>query len=209
MPDYRAHFGSRGMTFARPILFVQNKFTVEALRGPINYLPLRSLSDLFERTADHFEVVYSRPRSMPVSAGYTDDDNDYCDYPDFGVARRYPHVTVLEDLCLESGAPYNETKLEILAKAHLFVGVQGGGAHLLACFGNSLLLVLHYFGHEYPHAYALGPYKYLAEQPPLLLLARRPWQVERGVDLVAACRPRDGDLWLARSTLPTFRQLRF
>jgi hypothetical protein len=208
MPDYRARYRSQGASFPRPVLFVQNKFEVEDSRGPINYLPVQALDKLFERTADRFDVVYSRPRALPRASGYTADDNDDCDYPDLQVARRYGHVTVLEDLCRQTGAPYNLTKLEILAKSRLFVGVQGGGAHLLACFGDSLLLLLHYFGNEFPHAYALGPYKYLATPAPLLLLARRHWHFERGVELIGAMRPGGDDLWLDRETLPTVRRLR-
>jgi hypothetical protein len=186
MPDYRSRYAGQGMEFDRSVLFIQNKFTVEWGRGPINYLPLDPLARLFELTAERFDIVYSRPRSLGTDVGYSSDHNSHCDYPDLEIARRFKHVRILEDLCAATGDDYNQTKLEILAKSHLFVAAQGGGAHLLACFGDSLLLLLHLQGEEYPHAYAAGPYKYLAANPPILLLARDHDQFVLGVELMGA-----------------------
>jgi len=209
MPDYRSRYRDQGLAFAKPLLFVQNKFCVEASRGPINYVPLHELEALFERTAGLFDVVYSRPRALPRAAEYTVDMNEDCSYPDLPLARRFGHVTSLEDLCAENNKPYNLTKLEILSKCHLFVAVQGGGANLLANFGQSLLLVLHYYGHEYPHAYKLGPYKYLATPAPVLMLARRHSQFERGVQVFTSIRPGSGRLWIDRGSIRTLSHLRF
>ncbi|HZC17504.1 MAG TPA: hypothetical protein VE309_12150 [Caulobacteraceae bacterium] len=185
-PDYRSRYRGQGPTFARPVLFVQNKFCLEWGRGPINFLPLNLLARLLSRASARFDIVYSRPRPLRREVGFTPDNNAYCDYPDIALVREHPNVTILEDLCERTGAPYNLTKLEILAKSNLFVAVQGGGAHLLACFGNSLILLLHYIGDEDPHAYQAGPYKYLANPAPTLLLARDHARMESGVDLICA-----------------------
>jgi hypothetical protein len=69
--------------------------------------------------------------------------------------------------------------------------------------------MLHKFGLEYPHAYARGPYKFLATPPPVLLLARRQTHFDRAVELIGSIRPRGDDLWLDRGALKTARQLRF
>jgi hypothetical protein len=191
-PDYRSHFKGRGRTFDRPVLFVQNKFTVEWDVGPINYLPLILLQKLFQRSADRFHVVYSRPRDSIEGKGYTADDNSSCEYPDIAMARQFEHVEILEETCLATGADYNTTKLEILAKTHVFVATQGGGAHLLACFGNSILLILHRRGAEYPHAYTSGPYKYLSDPPPLLLLAQTDEALAEGLKVVVTASVRNG-----------------
>jgi hypothetical protein len=207
MPDYRARYRGQGRTFERPVLFIQNKFTVERWQGPLNYLPLNLLAQLC-RCSERFDVVYSRPRPLRGDNDYTVDENVECDYPDLAIVRKAPGVLVLEDWCESAGLPYNQTKLEILAKAHLFVAVQGGGAHLLACFGNSLLLLLHREGREYPHAYRSGPYKYLADPPPLLLLARSFEQLERGVDLVGATRIEQGEILVDAGFAPVLDELR-
>ncbi len=207
-PDYRTRYASQGSTFARPVLFIQNKFSVEWGRGPINYLPLRMLVALFQLSEDRFDVVYSRPRATPPGGDYSADHNTACDYPDFAIAGEFGKVLVLEDFCASAGVPYNQTKLEVLAKSHLFVGVQGGGAHLLACFGSSVLLVLHNLGEEHPHAYAHGPYKYLADPPPTLLVATDYDQLAMGVDLIGALRQGPTGLQLDAAWVPGLEKLR-
>ena len=191
VPDYRAAFAGQGPAFAREVLFIQNKFTVEWGRGPINFMPLDALSALFD-LSDRFDIVYSRPRAMPGRADYAADDNSFCDYPDLALARSRQGVLVLEDHCEATGADYNLTKLQILARTHRFAAVQGGGAHLLAYFGRSVLLLLHRKGQELPHAYRAGAYRYLAAPPPLLLLARDYGAFDAGVPLLAAWRPEAG-----------------
>lgn len=209
MPDYRQRYASQGLTFRRPVVFIQNKLTVEFSRGPINYIPISCLERLLTLTAPNFDVVYSRPGAAPIAEGYTVDLNEFCDYPDLSAIRRFDHVLELEDYCAKTGADYNLTKLEMMAKSRVFVAVQGGGTHLMAYFGNSLLLLLHYFGFEYPHAYAFGPYKFLAEPSPLLLLARRHKHFERAIELIGSIRPDGDELWVDRSALRTVSQLRF
>lgn len=41
------------------------------------------------------------------------------------MARRFPEGVKLEDLCADTGAPFNQTKLEILAQSHIFAAAQG------------------------------------------------------------------------------------
>jgi hypothetical protein len=207
--DYRSYYRDRGRTFAKPVLFIQNKFTVEWGMGPINYLPLKALKALFGLSVDRFHVVYSRPRENIIGAGYTPDINNvHCEYPDIALAREYENVEILEETTLREGSDYNATKLEIAAKAHVFVASQGGGAHVLACFGNSLLLVLHREGAEYPDAYASGPYKYLSDPPPLLIVARDNEQLLKGTKIVGATTVENGKPVVADRELPLIDELR-
>ena len=202
-PDYRRHFRKTGPQLKRPVLFVQNKFTVEWDAGPINFMPLRSLHQLLSQTSGKFDIVYSRPYGKP--AGYSFDHKADSDYPDRSVIKQYSHVTDFEETCLSSGADYNLAKLEVLAKSHLFVAVQGGGAHLLACFGDSLMLVLHLDGKEYPHAYQYGPYKYLAKNPPKLLVAKSLIAFEQGIGVVANVTIDGAQFVMPKSTRNIFR----
>lgn len=184
-PDYRKQFAASGRTFNRPLLFVQNKFNIEWDIGPINFMPLNSLSMLLNITANKFDVVYSRPRAG--LRGYSMDHNTFCDYPDRALIQRYPHVLDFEESCEVSGDNYNQAKLEMLSKSHLFVAVQGGGAHIIACFGNSLFLLLHHHAgrdEEYPHAYQHGPYKYLSKHPAKLMVARNHEDFHAGVQVM-------------------------
>jgi hypothetical protein len=183
-PDYRTFYGKRGRRFDRPILFVQNKFSVEWQSGPINYLPLNVLEHFLPLAIKRFHVIYSRPGAKLDGLGYSHDRNQSCDYPDLQVVRSVPGVELFEEMCLRDDLDYNATKLEILAKAHHFISVQGGGAHLMAYFNNSALLVFHRRGPEYPDAYRRGPYKYLSNPSPLLLIARNTQQLLSGLDVI-------------------------
>lgn len=179
-PDYRTHYLSSGMKFERPIIFVQNKFTIDWGVGPINFIPVVALERFLHEAGRRFDIVYSRPGSFAATEGYSADWNIALNYPDADILSRSPGVHHLERMCAEGGLDYNRTKLEILAKSKLFIAVQGGGSHVLACFGDSLLLLFdregseHFApdGHEYPHAYRRGPYKYLAKVPPTLIVPR-------------------------------------
>lgn len=207
-PDYRSHFKDRGRSFDRPILFIQNKFTVEWNTGPINYLPIFAIERLLRLSVNRFQVIYSRPRVTSDGTGYTGDSTRICEYPDLPLVRSFDNAIVLEEMCVDEGLDYNQAKLEILAKTHLFVSVQGGGASVLAYFGDSLMLVLHREGREFPHAYAKGPYKYLADPPPLLLVARDNHQLEDGIKIFAAASVEGGRPMLAKQTEPLVEALR-
>lgn len=208
-PDYRTHYRSQGRKFERPILFIQNKFAVEWKAGPINYLPLNLLQMLLEKASRTFDVVYSRPRTMPDALGYTADVNTHCEYPDLAIVRSFPDVLILEDFCVETGSPYNLTKLEILAKTHHFAAVQGGATHLLACFGDSMLLLFHRRGDEDPHAYASGPYKYLSTPPLGVLIARNKQQLGQGIHLLTALRHKvGGGFQIPRAMTATLNDMR-
>jgi len=204
-PDYRQHFRQAGRQFQRPVLFIQNKFTVEWGEGPVNYIPLKSLHRLLHLTADKFDVVYSRPRER--AAGYSADDNPPCDYPDHAITRQFTHVIDFEEDCRANARNYNQAKLEVLAKSHLFVAAQGGGAHLLACFGDSLLLLLHNAGEEYPHAYQHGPYKYLSAPPPRLLVAQDTDEFQSGVEVIGHAQIQDSKLLLPASAMDVVKKL--
>jgi hypothetical protein len=193
-PDYRRHYAPSARVFARPTLFIQNKFAVEWNRGPINYLPLLDLRLLLTIARDRFQVVYSRPGAMRPSDDYSHDHNDFCQYPDLALIDQFPEVLVLESMARQEGRPYNEVKLEVLAGAHLFCAVQGGGAHVLAAFGDSLLAILHRRGAETRIAYERGPYTYLSPVPPTLIVARDDDQLTKAVRTFerVKVRPRRG-----------------
>jgi hypothetical protein len=208
IPDYRQRYRTEGKTFERPVLFIQNKFCVEWHIGPINYIPLYVLQQLFALAGDRFDIVYSRPRRMQERSEYSTDDNADCEYPDLVTAKLFPNVTVLEDFCVETGLSYNLAKLQILAKSHLFIAVQGGGAHLMASFSDALMLLLHREGQEFPHAYATGVYKYLATPPPILMVAHNSVQFARGASLIANVGHVGGRFEIGEKWLPVLEELR-
>ena len=207
-PDYRAFYGKKARTFSRPVLFIQNKFAVEWGIGPINFLPLDSLESILAVASDRFQIVFSRPRASRENSDYSNDHNDYCDYPDLNLVRRTPGALILEEVAAAEQRPYNEVKLEFLAGTHLFLAVQGGGAQILAAFGNSLLAILHRQGGEYPHAYRDGAYKYLSDSPPELLVARSNSQLCFVIEIIASAKIADGHVSSELATSRRYAKMR-
>ena len=70
------------------------------------------------------------------------------------------------------------------------------------------MLLLHYQGEEHPHAYASGPYKYLASPPPTLMVARTHDQLVLGASLMAEVQVEGGQLRFDAKWRPTFDALR-
>lgn len=198
-PDYRAQFSQRPIALKRPTIFIQNKFTVDFKEGPINYIPLRSLQRLLERSQGKFDLVYSRPQDG--IRNFVDDKNYYCEYPDRSLVRLFPHVMDLETHVAKNDLDYNDFKLRVLAQCYLFVAVQGGGSHLLACFGDSFLAMLHRLGPEYPHAYKNGPYQYLSANPPKMLIAQSTLDFELAISLILKAEWKDGKVHLPEDSM--------
>lgn len=200
-PDYRTHYARRGMTFQRPVIFIQNKFTIEWNIGPVNYIPVRSLLEFLEQAKSRFTVVYSRPGSAAnAPIGYSRDRNRELGYPDGRLTEKFPDLIHLERMCADQALDYNQTKLELLAKSNLYIAVQGGGAHLMAAFGHSLMLMLDREenlgreGREYPHAYQHGPYKYLSKVPPKLLVTRSFQDYIEGMEMMLQVKLEAGSI---------------
>lgn len=198
-PDFRTYYLESGLEFPRPVIFMQNKFNIEWGAGPINFMPLKALKNFFESTKERFTIVYSRPGTF-TNNGYTKDHNIELNYPDLEIIKQFHHVIQFEEYCAMYSKNYNQTKLEILAKSNLYVAVQGGGAHLMACFSGGLILLLDRSedlsqeGREYPHAYQFGPYKYLSSPSPELLVARNFSDFNAGLELLSQAKLEDDNI---------------
>jgi hypothetical protein len=207
-PDYRRRYALGHLKFERPVLFIQNKFTVDFEGGPLNYLPLSALRYVFETLSVRFDIVYSRPRRMERDVGYVEDHNSFCDYPDMALARSYSGVFVLEDYCEGTGRPYNETKLEILASSHVYICCHGGGANAMACFSGSLMILFERESLEYPFAYMRGHYKHFANPAPVLLLARSHKTLRSCLQALHGVRVEAGEVWVSRAAARTMAAAR-
>ena len=80
--------------------------------------------------------------------------------------------------------------------------MQGGSAHILAAFRNSLLAILHRHGAEFSHAYRLGPYKYLSNDPPELLIARNDAELDNAIKVFASANVVDDKVVFDTSEFP-------
>ena len=151
------------------ILFIQNKFCVEWDEGPINFLSLDLLHQIFEKTKGKFNVVYSRQGilSNESALGISIDHNQELNFADLELCTNYPHVKVLEKRRFGDLRPYNSRKLYWINKAFLLAGVQGGSNYPWAYLKKDAL-ILHKQGRETEFSYEQGFYRYLSN-PPLAL----------------------------------------
>jgi hypothetical protein len=69
----------------------------------------------------------------------------------------------------------------LLARCYRFISTQGGGAHQIAMFSGSLLVVLHRRGFEENWAYYPGYYSFIAPVPPLLAVCRSDSELMRAL----------------------------
>lgn len=139
--DYRSQ---NQLSAEKETVFIQNKFTVEWMKGPINYLPLIFLHYLFSTYAEKYNFIYSRP-GLKTNETYSVDENTFCDYPDLSVVRQYG-VTVFEEYCENKN--YNQEKIELLSKTKKIISVQGGGSYIFPMYSNSDIFILHIEGDE-------------------------------------------------------------
>jgi len=151
------------------VLFIQNKFCIEWDEGPINFLSIDLLHQIFEKTKGRFNVVYSRQGilSNDSALGISIDHNKELNFDDLELCEKYPHVMVLEKRRFGDLRPYNSRKLHWINKAFLLAGVQGGSNYPWAYLKKDAL-ILHKRGRETEFSYEHGFYRYLSN-PPLAL----------------------------------------
>jgi hypothetical protein len=156
---------------------IHNKHNDEWHRGPVNHIPLTTLARLFHSLSEHNTVVYIRHGVSPPSHGFSDDHNTPQPFDETPLLQRYPQVFAFDELYrqhLSQGGSQdvNTFKNVIYSRCYRFVSSQGGGAHQIAMYGGSLLVVLHRSGAEELWAYAGGYYGFMANIPPIRAICR-------------------------------------
>jgi hypothetical protein len=125
--------------------------------GPVNFLSLDVLQQIFEKTEGKFHVVYARQGilSNDSKLGISIDHNTEVDFGDLALCQKYSHVRVLEKRGFADFRSYNSRKLLCINKAFLLVGVQGGSSYPWAYF-NKDAIILHRRGRETEYSYQFG-----------------------------------------------------
>lgn len=183
-PDFRRMFLSFPLSksfedrlIERPLLIVHNKYTDEWNSGPINHISLETLDRLFSDFSTMFTVVYIRHGIRRLGHGYVADENTIMAFDDASVLAKHPEILLFDDLFethrIETGASdVNAFKNALCSRSFRFITSQGGGAHHLAYFSGSAMVILHRQGLEEEMAYADGFYSYLANPSPIRLCCR-------------------------------------
>jgi len=201
-PDLRQRFGEFPFPEALceprlPLLLIHNKHNNEWDSGPCNHISLAALEVLFDVLKDRFTVVYLR-HERRHDESFAMDHNTPLPFDDDALLARFPEVLCFHALQDEYrarfGGDMNTFKNCLLSRCRRFISSQGGGAHHIAMFSGSSMLVLHRRGQEAEFAYRSGYYRFMAPEAPALrvcgdeaelMQAAREWVVDEA--LGSAC----------------------
>jgi len=197
-PDLRTRFRSLPLDPAleegAPLLVLHNKYNEEWGRGPVNFIDTDTLDALFGMLKRDFRLVYVRHGLHPLPPGFSQDRNRLLDFADAEVLRDHPEVLAFDDLFAAHRASgqtnsVNAFKNALYARCHRFITVQGGGAHHIAMFRGSLMVVLHRQGMETRLAYGdEGYYSFMANPAPIRAICRRTEDLPRAAGAFSGSR---------------------
>jgi hypothetical protein len=184
-PDLRRRFATLpdlgvGQEFwpgdERPLLVIHNKYNHEWDGKPVNFIAPATLDRLFARLKGRFRLVYVRHGMAPPPPDFSGDEMNQLPFDDAGVLARHPGVATFDALFDAYRARVgqegvNGFKSILYARCRCFITVQGGGAHQIALFSGSLMLILHKRGREAEWAYGDGYYGFMANPAPLRAVA--------------------------------------
>jgi len=192
-PELRTKFRVLPLTpeipaFERPILIVHNKHTIEWSAGPVNHIPLSVLNDIFTMLKGRFTIIYIRHGIGVKDPGYSDDEQSHRTFLDRAVLDSHPEVLCFDDLYAAHRAAggsqdLNTFKNVLFSRCQHFISSQGGGAHHIAFFSRSLLVILHRRGSEELWAYGPGYYGFLSADPPTRAICRTDDELVRTLPL--------------------------
>jgi hypothetical protein len=216
-PDLRQKFRSLPLipdveSTNRPLLIIHNKYNNEWSLGPVNYIPLATLDTIFRVLKQDFTIVYTRHGMGGAGPGYTEDHNDPSPFEDRALLFNHPEVLCFDDLYAahvsQCGAQdINTFKNVLYSRCHRFVSSQGGGAHHIAMFSGSILVVLHRSGSEERWAYGNGYYGFMAPVPPIRAICRTDDDLIRSLSLFANSTVVDDRLLLSAGSETRLAQL--
>ena len=87
---------------------------------------------------------------------------------------------------MKQGGPIdvNLFKNVLYSRCHKFITSQGGGAHQIACFSGSLIVILHRDGRENEMAYSRGYYSFVSNPSPIRLICRTEQELIDALDVM-------------------------
>lgn len=181
-PDLRHKF-SRLPLVTQPdltnkrLLVIHNKHNNEWDRGPVNHFPKITLERLFHTLCPTFTVVYIRHEMGTVPTSFSQDHNLAEPFDESDLLARHPQVLTFQSLYQShrnhgGNQDVNTFKNVLYSRCYHFISSQGGGAHQIAMYSGSLLVILHRAGREESWAYGDGFYGFMTHVPPLRAICR-------------------------------------
>lgn len=128
------------LSFEKPVLVIQNKYSIEWFQGIYNFFPVEVLEEIFQLFQDRYQIIYIRPRGREKN--YYRDENQIQKFPDYKVIKKkYKKVLTIEDFWWKlRKLDFNQRQFALHACAERHISVSGGNACLAAYFGGDLLM---------------------------------------------------------------------
>ena len=131
-PDLKSHYLERfQIKKDKPFLVVSNKIQNEWGRGPVNYLSVDVLRQIFELCKDKFNIVYNRPSVDDI----VNDDTLQESFGDRKLVREM-NIPTMQNYAEEYDLDYNTTQMAVMSNCNHFISTQGGNSALSAYFGG-------------------------------------------------------------------------
>lgn len=216
-PDLRLRYAKLDWVYNlipqdRPLLIIHNKYAMEWGEEPVNFISPDTLSYLFELYRDWFQIVYIRHGSKAVR-GFSEDHNRVLkEFGDLDLLREFKDVIWFDDLFerhLAAGGrdDVNCFKNALYSRAFRFITTQGGGAHHIAMFSGSAIVLLHRRGSELNGAYNHGYYNFMARVPPILGVCRNERELMLGAHMFLGSDANQDRIFLPAHSIRTLSAL--
>ena len=128
------------LNYDKPVIVIQNKYTLEWGRGPFNYFSIDFLKDFFNQFKEDYQIIYIRP--FTSRKDYYTDENKMLEFLDYElIESKYPEIITIKDVLRDNpNLNFNTAQFAIHAVSDKHISPSGGNACLSAYFGGDLLI---------------------------------------------------------------------
>lgn len=128
------------LSFSKPTVTIQNKFSMEWLKTPANYYSIGALSQLFSMLQKKYQIIYIRPSDKLENYFY--DDNQILEFEDFQMIEdRFPDIIDINQL-MKKYPQYDYNQLQFMAEATSVrhITISGGNACVSSYFEGDVII---------------------------------------------------------------------
>lgn len=131
-PDFKSHYNQLELPFDidREVVLVSNKYNTEWGHGPVNFLDIPTLREIFTLLSKKYLVVYNRVKSDKIVG----DNSDILELADYELVNEFDNVIDLNTIF--SSYTINELQLVIGAHSKHKISVQGGTSIISSLTGG-------------------------------------------------------------------------
>lgn len=121
------------LTFSKPTVIIQNKYTLEWGAGVFNYFPIDVLDSVIKQFKNQYQIIYIRP--MANVKGYYQDENLIKPFNDYEfIESNYPDVITIFDIMKKYNMDYNEAQFNAHSTSNIHITTSGGSACISSYF---------------------------------------------------------------------------